>query len=250
LLTMVLIGTGGSEGIPVHGCNCPVCTEARLYKFLKRSTSSMLITNYGTTITIDMSLETSSFVEDLYVDAVLVTHWHHDHIAGLYKFRWGGNPIDLFAPKGNADEEIIRYPGSMRVHFVKPLETIHVGDFTITPFKLNHTVETMGYYIKLGHNSIAIIYDTKGLPSETEEFLKKNHVRIAFIDATYGPGTVSEKHNNIDEAVEIGMSIKAEKIVLIHISHNNLPYSKLVKYVNRRWNNVLVSHDGMVINLV
>ena len=46
------------------------------------------------------------------------------------------------------------------------------------------------------------------------------------------------------------MSIKAEKIVLIHISHNNLPYSKLVKYVNRRWNNVLVSHDGMVINLV
>jgi len=250
MLTIVLIGTGGSEGIPVPGCNCPVCNEARLYKFLRRSTASMIITNYGTTITVDMSLETSSYTEELYIDAVLVTHWHHDHIAGLYKFRWGGAPVDLFAPKGNADPEITRYPGNMRVHFVKPLETVYVGDFTITPFKLNHTVETMGYLIRLGRNSIAILYDTKGLPSETEEFLKKNNTRIALIDATYGPGFQGEKHNNIDEAVEIGMSIGAEKIVLVHISHHNLPYSKLVKYVNSKWNNVIVSHDGMIINLV
>ncbi|RLG83263.1 MAG: MBL fold metallo-hydrolase, partial [Thermoprotei archaeon] len=76
MITVVMIGTGGSEGIPVPGCACPVCSEARQYRFLRRSTASLLITNYSTNILVDMSLEASNYVEELYVDAILVTHWH------------------------------------------------------------------------------------------------------------------------------------------------------------------------------
>jgi len=250
VITVVMIGTGGSEGIPVPGCACPVCSEARQYRFLRRSTASLLITNYSTNILVDMSLEASNYVEELYVDAVLVTHWHHDHIAGLYKFRWSEAPVDLYAPRGDADPEIVHYPRSLRIHFVKPFEELYVGDFKVTPLRLNHTVETLGYLIELGKSTVAVLYDTKGLPSETLEFLKKRRVALALVDATYGPGYEGEKHNNVDEAVEVGESIGAEEIVLTHISHHNLPYSKLVKHVRERWRNVYVSHDGMVLNVV
>ncbi len=251
MLVAVLIGTGGSEGVPVPGCVCPACNEARIYHFAKRRTASVFITSYGTSIMVDMSLDASEYVEEMYLDAVLITHWHHDHIAGLYKFRWIEKPVDLYAPSGDVDPEIRHFPKSLRIRYVKPFEKIDLGDMEVTPLPLNHTIETFGYLVEVGRKeNIAILYDTKLLPKETEELLKKKEIKVALIDATTAPGSHDPKHNNVDEAVEIGKRIGAEEIILTHISHRNLPFSRLVKYVRERWDNVYVSYDGMMVYVV
>ncbi|RLF78316.1 MBL fold metallo-hydrolase, partial [Thermococci archaeon] len=54
-------------------------------------------------------------------------------------------------------------------------------------------------------------------------------------------------HNNVDEAAEIGLEV-AERVYLSHISHHNLPFTKLVKYVSETYgDNVNVAYDGLVV---
>jgi len=150
----------------------------------------------------------------------------------------------LYAPEGSADALILKDPKNLKPKILKPFESVKLDTLTVTALRLNHGVETLGYLIEEDGKSIALLYDTKGLPREFLE--ERAPLRLAIVDATYPPGFDDPYHNNVDEAAKIGLGI-AERTVLTHISHKNLPFLKLVDYVRRRWGNkVLVAYDGMV----
>lgn len=121
-----------------------------------------------------------------------------------------------------------------------------VDTLRIIALRLNHQVETLGYLIEEdGRASSALRYQgtARGDPGDSQE---KAPLRLAIVDATYPSGFSDPYHNNVDEAAESGLEI-AERTVLSHISHKNLPFLEFTKHVRKRWGNkVLVAYDGMV----
>ncbi|WP_461865351.1 MBL fold metallo-hydrolase [Thermococcus sp.] len=245
-MLVYFIGTGGSEGIPAHLCTCPTCSEARRFGFAQRLPSTLaIITENRKAVLFDVGTDIRDYL-NVPLEAIFLTHWHHDHIYGLYKLRWMALETRLYAPRGHADALILQDPKNLRPITIRAGDIVKVDSLKITALPLNHEIETLGYLIEENGKSIALLYDTKGLPEETFEFLKRRNLRLAIVDATYPPGMNDPYHNNVDEGAEIGLKL-AERTVLSHISHKNLPFLELVKYVRDKWNNkVLVAYDGMV----
>lgn len=86
--SVLLLGTGGSAGVPMIGCLCTVCTSSELKN--RRMRSSALIKVGGKQILIDAGpdfREQALRFGIVHLDAVLLTHAHSDHIAGMDDLR-------------------------------------------------------------------------------------------------------------------------------------------------------------------
>jgi len=245
-MIVYFIGTGGSEGIPAHLCTCQTCEEARKLGFAQRKPSTLaIITKNKKAVLIDVGTDIRDLLH-VPLEAILLTHWHHDHIYGLYKLRWIAKKTILYAPKGDADWLMVNDPKNIDVKFIKAGDVLEIDSLRITALKLNHQVETLGYLIEEDNKSVAVLYDTKGLPEETLELLEKKNLRLAIVDATYSPGIDAPYHNNVDEGAQIGLKL-AERTLLSHISHKNLPFLMLDEYVRKKYGGkVLVAYDGML----
>ncbi|RLF76830.1 MBL fold metallo-hydrolase [Thermococci archaeon] len=245
-MIVYFIGTGGSEGIPAHLCTCETCNEARKLGFARRKPSTLaIITKNSKAVLFDVGTDVRDHLH-IPLEAIFLTHWHHDHIYGLYKLRWIAQRTKLYAPKGNADDLMVHDPKNIEVNFIEAGDRLKVDSLKITALKLNHQIETLGYLIEEDDKAVALLYDSKGLPEETFEFLKKKHLRLAIMDGTYAPNIDDPYHSNIDESAEIGIKF-ADRVVLSHISHKNLPFLQLAEYVRKNYNGkVLVAYDGML----
>ncbi|MGQ4834699.1 MAG: MBL fold metallo-hydrolase [Candidatus Asgardarchaeia archaeon] len=250
-MTIIFLGTGTTSGIPVYGCNCKVCREGRIFTFAKRKQSAILILCNDSALLIDAGFDVSGIVDHFQLKAVLLTHWHHDHYPGLFRLRWTKYPLKVYAPRENIDPEFLKNPLNLEFHFAKYFEHLQIGPFDVTTLKLNHEIETLGYFIKCDNATFAVLYDTKGLPMETKNFLLKKRIDLAAIDAAYAPVVEDPYHNNVDEAIKIGKEINAKKIVLTHIDHRNLPFMELLQYVKTKYDeNIIVGYDGLIITLI
>jgi len=82
------LGTGTSHGVPVAGCSCGTCTS--LDPKNRRYRTSLMIRDKGSAIIIDtpaeFRLRTLEYKIER-IDALLITHAHSDHIAGLDDIR-------------------------------------------------------------------------------------------------------------------------------------------------------------------
>ncbi len=250
LMTIIFLGTGTTSGIPVYGCNCKVCQEGRIFPFAKRRQSAILILCDGSAVLIDAGFDVSGIVDHFQLKAVLLTHWHHDHYPGLFRLRWAKYPLTVYAPHENADPEFLKNPLNLVMRFTKAFEELEIDPFKVTTLKLNHEIETLGYLIECNNATFAVLYDTKGLPQETVNFLLKKKIDVAAVDATYAPVAEDPHHNNVDEAVNMGRLIKANKIVLTHIDHRNLPFMDLLQYIKINYDdNIIVGYDGMILTI-
>ena len=110
--TVTFLGTGTSSGIPMIGCTCDVCNSSNTKD--SRLRSSILVQSETTTIVVDTTPDfryqmLSHHVNKL--DAILFTHPHKDHIAGLDDVRaynlFSGRPMPVYCNK-LTDEAIRR----------------------------------------------------------------------------------------------------------------------------------------------
>lgn len=227
-LRITLLGTGTSHGVPMIACDCPVCTSADPRD--RRTRPSVLIEAAGRSILIDTSPELrlqclASNVRRC--DAVLFTHHHIDHVAGLddlRRFNWlqrGAIPC-----YGSADtlEHLRRmFPyavsGQNEQQFAVPQLQFHAisGPFTlfdlrILPIKLLHgTLPVLGF--RMGN--FAYCTDVSTIPVESWPLL--SGLGLLVLDALrIRPHPT---HFNLEQAVNAARKIGAKQTLFTHIAH-------------------------------
>ncbi len=87
-MKITFLGTGTSQGVPVIGCNCEVCSSLDYRD--KRLRSSILIEIDGKHFVVDTGpdFRQQMLRENVgHLDAVIYTHEHKDHTAGLDDIR-------------------------------------------------------------------------------------------------------------------------------------------------------------------
>lgn len=79
------LGTGSADQVPVHGCQCLICKNARKQKYLQRKNCTNLFKYLETFFLIDCGYW---IFPDVLIDFILISHLHLDHIQGLTKLKW------------------------------------------------------------------------------------------------------------------------------------------------------------------
>ncbi|MFK7851736.1 MAG: MBL fold metallo-hydrolase [Akkermansiaceae bacterium] len=230
--SITFLGTGTSVGVPVIGCDCPVCRSTDERNI--RTRSSLFVSTPKTKILIDSGpdLREQALREKITtVDAVLYTHSHLDHVAGfdeLRAFCWSKqDPLPLYATESCL--EVLKNMFGWAFHasntyggYVKPDAKIisgpfKVDDVEIQPLPVIHgTVETTGFRITTADQySFAYIPDVKSIPQSTLDLL--SGLDLLIIDS------LREKphstHLSLSEALEISENLNPKQTILTHISH-------------------------------
>jgi phosphoribosyl 1,2-cyclic phosphate phosphodiesterase len=253
-MKITFLGTGTSQGIPVIACRCEVCSSSNPKD--NRLRCSVLVEFNGKTIVIDTGPD---FRQQMLknkvrrLDAVLFTHEHKDHVAGLDDIR-----AFNFVMKQNMDiyltdavEQAIRrefsyifadtkYPGI-------PLINLHritnhpfdLFDQTILPIEVMHyQMPVFGYRI----GDFTYITDAKSI-SEIE-LEKLEGTKILVINALRRETHVS--HFTLNEALELINRIKPQKGYLTHLSHQMGKHEDVMKELP---SNVEIAYDGLIVEI-
>ncbi len=89
-MRLTFLGTGGAQQVPVFGCDCPSCRRAQQLPLYRRGPCSALIQCDGESTLLDAGqchLEQRFRPGEL--QRILLTHYHMDHVQGLFPLRWG-----------------------------------------------------------------------------------------------------------------------------------------------------------------
>jgi phosphoribosyl 1,2-cyclic phosphate phosphodiesterase len=161
------------------------------------------------------------------VDAVLFTHEHQDHIAGLDDtrpiiFRTGKNMqvygqsrvIDRIKKVYDYAFEEQPYPGAPKidVHIIDEVQSFKIHGVEITPLPIIHgRLPILGFRI----GDMAYLTDTNNIPESTMELLKG--LDILVLDALHHRNHFS--HYTLEQAVDKANEISAKQTYFIHMSH-------------------------------
>lgn len=248
-MRLTLLGTGSTSAPPLYGCHCEVCETARQNLARARKPASAIVEAGNTCLLIDAGLHDLAERYPLgSYSAFLLTHFHPDHVQGLFSLRWGvGDKIPAYCPhdkEGCAD--LLKNPGLLDFRSVNKFESFSIGDINITPVPLIHSKVTLGYCLQHGESRIAYLTDTAGLPPNTVTFLRKWQPTELIVDCSYPPRAQAPKnHNDITLALETIATVLPQRAWLTHIGH------ELDAWLNCNAGllplNVKFAHDGMVI---
>jgi phosphoribosyl 1,2-cyclic phosphate phosphodiesterase len=223
-MRVTFLGTGDAGGVPLYGCNCPACTRARAIRDFQRRPCSALVESGDSRILIDAGL--SDLAERFppgSLSAIVLTHFHPDHVQGLFHLRWGaGDRIPVYGPpdsEGCAD--LYKNHGLLQFRRLSKFEPVTLGKLTLTPLPLIHSKMTFGYAIEDSANQrFAYLTDTFGLPAQTEQFLREWRPRWVAVDCTHPPqGDSPRNHNDVGLALAIAETLSPAKVWLTHVSH-------------------------------
>jgi phosphoribosyl 1,2-cyclic phosphate phosphodiesterase len=221
------LGTGTSTGIPMIGCTCSVCTSTNSKD--KRLRSSVLIQSDTTAIIIDTTpdfryqmLRTNT----THLDAVLYTHPHKDHMAGLDDIRalnfMTQKPMDIYA--NSLTEEAVRrdfyyafadtkYPGVPELNLITIDETAFVvGDLPIQPILVyHHKMPVYGFRI----GDFTYITDANRIDADQMDLIRGS--KLLVLNALRKEEHIS--HFTLQQAVEISIELAVPEVYFTHISH-------------------------------
>lgn len=218
------LGTGNARQVPCYGCECPACVRALTFKNFRRTACSAKIETQRGIVLLDAGQHNLSerFTAGT-IHSILLTHYHMDHVQGLFPLRWGKNQLIKVYGPDDADgcDDLYKHPGILEFQVAPAVfEPFTIDELTITPLPLNHSKQTMGFYIKNQHRAIAYLTDTLGLPEATESFLKNKSLDALILDCSYPPIEQPKNHNDLNLALSIIKSLNPDKAYLTHIGHD------------------------------
>lgn len=221
-MRITLLGTGNAGGIPQWGCDCAACAGARQDPKRRRAPCSALVETDGVRLLLDAGLmDLSERFPAGVLDAVLLTHFHVDHVQGLFHLRWGVGSLPVHHPpdaEGCAD--LFKNPGVLAFHPAPEGEPLRFKTLTATPLPLAHSKTTHGWLIEDGGGKVAYLTDTRGLPPATADRLRAWRPDVTVLDCTYAPDHPAPKgHNDLDLALATFADIGTRHGVLTHVSH-------------------------------
>ena len=226
-LKITFLGTGTSSGVPMIACNCNVCQSAD--KHDKRLRSSILVESETTSIVVDTTPDfryqmlRSGTVK---LDAVLFTHPHKDHIAGLDDIRafnfFQKQSMNVYAndiTQKALQKEFSyilaehKYPGIPDITLCQiPDEPFMIGDIPVTAIKVWHlNMPVLGFRF----GNFTYITDANRIEEKEKEKIKGSSILV--LNALRKQKHIS--HFNLEEAIELVNELRIPEAYFTHISH-------------------------------
>ena len=231
-MRLTFLGTGTSFGVPQVGCACEVCRSPDPRD--RRYRAAALVQSGDVTLLIDtppeLRLQLLAAAPPR-IDAVLYTHEHADHTAGIDDLRIfsarTGAAIPLHGPAETLarlrasfsyifDDAVRPPPGTSKprltMHELSPGVQAQVAGVDVLPLPFPHGDLTVFGY-RLG--AMAYVTDVKRVDADAIERLKG--VKVLALSALWW--RPHPTHQSIDEALMAARAIGAERTYLTHLSH-------------------------------
>ena len=255
-ITLEFLGTGTSSGVPIIGCPCEVCTSPDQHD--QRLRASALVHSQGKHLLIDTSPDLRQQllrnVPDR-IDAILYTHMHSDHTAGVddvrpFNFRqearipaWmPDNAVEDFKRRFGYTLEPIRHRygvvPNLDLHVVEPAKPFDVAGVEVTPIPVMHgMLPILGYRF----GNLAYLTDIHTLPEESWPLLEGVEVLVT---------TALKKqeifgHMNLEQALAFIERIGPRVAYLSHVGHELGRESEIAPLLP---SHVHLAYDGLVIH--
>jgi len=251
-MKLTILGSGGVKGAPVYGCNCKACYRAKINSSHRRNPTCAFIEADGFRLLIDAGLpnlcERFSAGQ---ITHVLLTHFHMDHVQGLFQIRWGeGLTIHVIGPDDPSGcDDLLKHPGILDFsRKTRAFDSFDLGPLRITPLPMNHSKLTHGYFIENGSKRLAYLTDTCGIDDNVKDFLCNRQADLLVVDCNFPPQQVPPRnHNDLSMALDIHHGILAKKTLLTHLGHQM--DSWLSDHASELPQNVDTAADNMVIRI-
>lgn len=253
-MKVTFLGTGTSQGVPVIGCNCNVCRSVDFRDKRLRTSVHFQIDDKSIVVDTGPDFRQQMIREDIkQLDAILFTHEHKDHTAGLddirpFNFRQKRD-MPIYGRQQVIDQiktEFAyafgekRYPGVPQIlpHTITN-QPFNIGDIYIEPIEVFHyKLPVFGFRI----NNFTYITDASFISPEEKEKIKGSEVLV--LNALQREDHIS--HFTLDEALEIIRELNPRKAYLLHISHRLGLHSEITKELPE---GVELAYDGLKIEL-
>jgi phosphoribosyl 1,2-cyclic phosphate phosphodiesterase len=225
---LTFLGTGTSQGVPIIGCKCEVCSSPDPLD--QRLRSSIRIDDGQTTVVIDAGPDfrqqmIQSHTDKL--DALLITHAHMDHVAGLDDIRpynhSTGKPLPVYAETPVQNQlrkqydyafKVPPYPGVPQILFntISGDSAFHIGGLHFEAIRGFHKdLPVLGF--RCGR--FAYLTDINLIPES--EWNKLSGINVMVLSALHYQPHYS--HFNVNQAIEVFNKIGAAHNYITHISH-------------------------------
>ena len=252
-ITITFLGTGTSGGVPMIACNCSVCLSVDIKD--KRLRSSILVQSETTTIVVDTTpdFRTQMLRENVQkLDAVIFTHPHKDHVAGLddikaYNF-FQHKPMDVYA---NHLTQIAlkrefpyiftedKYPGIPSINlFTIDKEPFIIGDIPIIPILVYHLKMPV-----LGFRFGKFTYITDANRIEQKEKDKIAGTDTLVVNALRKNAHIS--HFTLQEAIDLVQELEIPNAYFTHISHQLGQHEEITDELPP---NIHLAYDGLKVS--
>ncbi|MCL7987371.1 MBL fold metallo-hydrolase [Sphingobacterium sp. lm-10] len=254
-MKVTFLGTGTSQGVPMIGCHCHVCSSEDSKD--KRLRSSILIAYGGHQIVVDTGpdFRTQMLREKVQrLDAVLITHSHKDHIAGMDDVRAFNylqqESIPIFGTTISHDalrREFYyafsdhKYPGvpQLELQEIEAAKPFDLFGKQVTPIEvMHHRMPVMGFRI----NNFAYVTDAKTISEESYNLL--DGVEVLVLNALQREPHIS--HLTLEEALAVVARVAPKQTYLTHISHR---FGRHAEIQSELPPHVSLAYDGLQIEI-
>lgn len=233
-MTITLLGTGTSCGVPQIGCHCATCSSTdprdkrlRCSALFQTATCNLLV-DCGP----DFREQMLRMDYDGGIDAVFITHEHYDHVGGIDDLRPFSylHDLPLYADPYASEHLRTRllyclvenkYPGvpQLRLHTIRPQEELEVCGVRVVSLAVMHgRLPILGYRI----GDVGYLTDMTSVDDYTVKAL--SGIRLLIVGALrHEPHPT---HQTIEQAVDFAHSIGGQPTYFIHMSHHIAPHAR------------------------
>lgn len=253
-IKITFLGTGTSTGVPMVACSCEVCTSSNSKD--KRLRSSILVESATTSFVVDTTPDFRYQMLRLNVkqlDAVLFTHPHKDHIAGLDDVKafnfFSGKAMEVYA--NSLTEEALKrefayvfsdkkYPGIPEIN----LNTIDgtpfmIGDIPIIPILVWHLKMPV---LAFRFGKFTYITDANRIEESEKEKIKGSDIIV--VNALRHKEHIS--HFSLSEAVNLVHELNVPNAYFTHISHQLGLHNEVSKELPQ---GIQLAYDGLQLQM-
>lgn len=253
-MNITFLGTGTSQGVPLIGCSCEVCTSTSSYD--KRLRVSVLIEVDGKVFVVDTGPDFRYQMlraKVTQLDAILITHEHKDHVAGLDDVRAFNyhqkKAMNVYAHRRVLDTierefhyafADFKYPGVPLINLNEiSNQPFIIEGVEVVPVEVMHyMLPVFGFRIK----DFTYITDAKTITDTEKEKIKGSKVLV--LNALQKEKHIS--HFTLEEAVAFATEIGAEKTYLTHISHKMGKHGEVGKSLP---DGIEFAYDGLLVKV-